>query len=336
MAPVPTTNRATDSAACTAPKVSGAAAAATLVATSAPVPTKAALTRPPPGSGPSSGSCRRALAAGSSSAMAASLPLGERGAQTSGQPVVGELLDGPLPSGRRHAARAARGRRAARRAPTATASTSSGRSTTSPVSPCTHGFGRAAAVAGDLRARRRRPPRGTRCRSPPARGRPTGCGTTWRTRRRSRRSAGRSSWLTRPTIRTGAPVDAMSRSRRPRSRPPPPMATREVGWRGGERGRRPDEHVHPLAGHEPAEAHDERPVGGQPEVLARGAPAPRRRADGSARCRRPGGTSTLGSGRPGGPLALRQRVATGGDHEPGASEHVAQQEVRAGQPARAR
>ena len=35
----------------------------------------------------------------------------------------------------------------------------------------------------------------------------------------------------------------------------------------------------------------------------------------------------------GGSLALGERVAAGGDHEAGAAEHVAQHEVRAGQPA---
>ena len=48
------------------------------------------------------------------------------------------------------------------------------------------------------RARRTRRPRGTRCRSPRPRARPTGRGTTSRTRRRSRRAPARSSSDTRP------------------------------------------------------------------------------------------------------------------------------------------
>ena len=58
--------------------------------------------------------------------------------------------------------------------------------TTTPVSPSTTASCGAAAVARRPGTRRTRPPRGTRCRSPPARGRPSGRGTAWRTRRRSR------------------------------------------------------------------------------------------------------------------------------------------------------
>ena len=84
-------------------------------------------------------------------------------------------------------------------------------------------------------APRRRPPPGTRCRSPPAPGPPSGSGSTWRTRRRSRTASGRSASGTRPSSRTGAPDRRTSRSSRMRSRPVPAMATVRSGWPGASR-----------------------------------------------------------------------------------------------------
>ena len=67
-----------------------------------------------------------------------------------------------------------------------------------------HGLGRSPAARPRPGARRRPPPPGTRCRTPPARGRASGCGSPWRTRRRRRR--GRAGRRRRPgrRSRTGA------------------------------------------------------------------------------------------------------------------------------------
>ena len=219
--------------------------------------------------------------------MAASLPLGERAAQASGQPVVGELLD-RSPSVRPRAIRAPPSRvreQLVERAPPPRRR----RRDAGPRAPS-----RRAAPPRPPRRCRRRPgarrrprPRGTRCRTPPARGRPTGCGRAWRRRRRSRRSAGRSSWLTRPTIRTGAPVDSTSRSRRRRSRPPPPMATVRSGWRARSAAAALMRTSMPLRGTSRLRLTTSGPSAGRPKCARAAELAPRRRAGGSARCRRP-------------------------------------------------
>ena len=68
--------------------------------------------------------------------------------------------------------------------------------------------------------------------------------------------------------------------------PAPADRDGEIGVPRRELRRRLDQHVHPLAGHQPAEADDQGPVRREPEVLSRRGPLGRRRADGTARCRR--------------------------------------------------
>ena len=285
-----------------------------------------ALTRPGP--------ARPSRVTSALSHRGASLPLGERGGQARGQPVVGELR-----------------RRLARRPATAIRPRRAG-SDEQLVERAGHRVDVVGLLDDQPRlavdapprpprrcrrrpgARRPRPPRGTRCRSPPARGPPSGCGRAWRRRRRSRRSAGRSSWLhaaEQPHGRAGR-LDRAARAAR-RSRPPPPMATVRSGWRGASARGGLDEHVHPLARHRAGSG--SRRAARRPAARS-AARAAARSSSSSGRKRSvstPGGTSTLGSGRPGGALALGQRVAAGRDHQAGASEHVAQHEVRAGQAA---
>ena len=73
---------------------------------------------------------------------------------------------------------------------------------------------------------------------------------------------------TNPRSRTGAPVAAMRRSRRRRSRPAPAMATVRSGWSGSEQGGGGDQDVESLPGHQPAHADDHLAVGRQAGVDA--------------------------------------------------------------------
>ena len=181
-----------------------------------------------------------------------------------------------------------------------------------------HGLGRAAAPPGDGGHAARRPPRGTRCRSPPARG------PRHRLRHSMakhvgarRRATGRSSSGTRPRNRTGRPGLAASRSRRLAVAAGAGDGDLEVGAAGGQGGGGLDEHVDALAGHEPADADHERRVGVEAEA-ARARPGARRRRAGWKRS-----GSTPGRHDDGrqvaarGPARLGRRVAAGGDDQVG-------------------
>ena len=157
----------------------------------------------------------------------------------------------------------------------------------------------AAARAGDLRRRPRPPPRGTRCRSPPVRGRTTDCGTPSRTRRRSRTAAASIVVGTRPRKRTGRAVGAAGHALEPA-----PVAAgsgdgdREVRVPVDQPRRGLDQHVEPLARHEPAQRRPParrrrgaRTVAGRP--CARASVSGRKRSTST-----PGGTSTAGRTRP--------------------------------------
>ena len=99
--------------------------------------------------------------------------------------------------------------------------------------------------------------------------------------------------------RPGAPVAGDQAISRARSRPPPPMATRRSGSGRRQPGRRLDQHVHALAGHEPARGHDQRRRLGQAEARAGRGPLARGRAGGTARCRRRAGRRRpAAAGRP--------------------------------------
>ena len=173
-----------------------------------------------------------------------------------------------------------------------------------------------------------RPPRlrRTRCRNPPARGRPTGCGTTWRTRRpqpyeRRQRRRRRPDRGSAPARR----VSATSRSRRARSRPLPAMATTSVGDAVAQPRRGADQRVHALAGHEPADAR--RRAARRPAARSR---APRRglavgrragtnRVDVDARRHDDGGKRRARAAR----SPSCGRVAAGGHDQLGATQHRA-------------
>ena len=111
------------------------------------------------------------------------------------------------------------------------------------------------------------------------------------------------------------------------------MTTSSSGWIGRQAGGGPDQHVHALAGHEPAHRHDQRGLGRHAEP-ARGPPArcgvvERDEAVGVDA----GRDEHDGQATAGGPLALVGRVAAGGDHDLGAAEHPGQGVAGAGHPA---
>ena len=130
--------------------------------------------------------------------------------------------------------------------------------------------------------RRTRPLRGTRCRTPRLRARPTGPDSTSRTRRRRRRARAA---RRRAPARGTCTLPPARRSSRSRSRPAPPIASCTPVQDAA----RVDHDVEALAGHEPRDTEHERPVGVEAEPDAGRACAHRRRAGGSDRRRRRAG-----------------------------------------------
>ena len=259
-------------------------------------------------------------------------PHAERRAEPLGEHVVGELGD------------RTRARRGGHRRPPAGSSSRASNASATASDPRAIDDEAGHAVGdrlGRAARRRRRPaarrtprPRRTRCRSPPARGRPTGCGTASRTRRRTRTARAGRRWATRPRNRTGASRSAASRRSRRSSRPPPAMASTRSGRRGRQQGDGLDRRVEALARHEPGDRHDQLAVGGQAE-LAPGGDAARRRPSGRKRSTStPGGTIGDGQLAPGRALGLGGRVPAGGDDVAGAAQHVAERLLAPRQPAR--
>ena len=91
-----------------------------------------------------------------------------------------------------------------------------------------------------------------------------------------------------------------------------------------ERGRRLDQHVHPLAGHQPADAHHQRPVAGSPGRPADAGPLVAGSGHEPVAVDAGRDLDDGGSGRR--PRAgLRRRVAAGGHHEGRVAQHAAEQ-----------
>ena len=109
-------------------------------------------------------------------------------------------------------------------------------------------------------------------------------------------TSGRSSSDTRPRNRTGAPRRSARRSSRARSRPLPAMASTRSGSGRGEPADGVDQPVEALAGHQPAEPeHDRRAPGSRPNRWRVGGPLLGVERVEPVGCRRPGGTTTVGT-----------------------------------------
>ena len=255
----------TDSTAWARPKVSGAAAPATLVPTSRPVPTKVSVDEPAPGSG---SSCR--------SATRSSLPRRQRrlrgGWPARRRRTPRRLGLGPAGPIRARAPRIVeqaaqgvghRGRVVGRRT-TSPVSPSTTASAAPPLSPATWGTPAAAASRNTIpkpSCSRPRPPVAAQHREDVAAPVEAGRSSCGDAAEEPHRSAG---------ARGSAARDGRW------SRPPPPMATVRSGRLGASRAAASDEHVHALAGHEPAHRHHETPVDGKAEAGAGRRAAPGR------------------------------------------------------------
>ena len=288
-------------------------------ATSPPVPPRSRLTSPAPGS-----------AACSPSAIGVSLPPAERLAEARGEHVVGEPGDGPLAAGLPHAARVARDRRAAPpapRPPRCGVAVACGPRGPSRRGPRLRRRPRCRRPPGGHRPR---PPRGTRCRSPPARGPPTGCGRAWRRRRRSRRARGGRRGTPDPGAGRSARRDdeALQASGVPAT---PSDGDDEVRPEGARSALARIRVSMPLRGTRRLRLTTRRPSTGSPSrertaarsVGVEGVEPLRVDTGGHDDARQRAARR---------PLALGERVAAGGDHEGRTPQHVAEHEVRPWEP----